>query len=86
MAGVQGTIAGRWLVNLRPLASPEVKSLHLSVLRTRTADPTPFHCKVEREFDLPECRGYSAAFDDATKQEIERLHEASMFLIRQDLY
>jgi len=43
----------------------------------RTADTTPFHCEVHQEYELPEARGYCASFDEATKEEIEKLGDVA---------
>jgi len=74
-------VPGRWLVTLHPQANTELKSTHMTALATRTADETPFSCHVNHQFDLPETRGYSASFDDATRVEIEKLHEVKPYRI-----
>jgi len=65
-------------VSLRSHASLAAKSNHLSMVRQRTEDETPFHCKVHQEYELPEARGYCASFDEATKEEIEQLGDVSL--------
>ena len=80
MAAAEGAtriVPGQWIVRLRPFATNTGMTRHMSVVTQRTADPTPFNCHVKHKFDLPECRAYSAAFDDATKQELERMSEVS---------
>jgi subtilisin family serine protease len=47
----------------------------MNFVSTRTADATPFNCEVHHEFDLDEARAYSASFDDATKEELEKSFE-----------
>ncbi|EEY19372.1 alkaline proteinase [Verticillium alfalfae VaMs.102] len=70
------TIPGEWLVTLKPYANESIDSEHTSLLSTRTADPdTHFNCDVQCHFALPELRGYSAKFDDATRAEVEALPE-----------
>ncbi|KAG7137150.1 Alkaline protease 1 like protein [Verticillium longisporum] len=69
-------IPGEWLVTLKPYANESIDSEHASLLSTRTADPdTHFNCDVQCHFALPELRGYSAKFDDATRAEVEALPE-----------
>jgi GTP cyclohydrolase II len=68
-------IPGQWIVRLRAFASQSTKTQHLSSVNSRTADATPFHVRVHHEFNLDEARGYSASFDEATKEELEKLPE-----------
>ncbi len=69
-------VPGRWLVNLRPLSTAKLRTKHVSRISTMTADTsTPFDCKIHDEFELGECKGYSATFDDATKAQIELMDE-----------
>ena len=70
------TVPGQWIVRLKPFATARAQTKHLSFVSERTADASPFNCKVSRKFDFDEARGYSASFDEATKGEIERLSEA----------
>jgi hypothetical protein len=76
------TIPGQWVVQLKPYATSRAQAKHLSFVNERTADETPFNCTVRQEFDLDEARGYAASFDDATKEEIEKLSEASTLSLR----
>ncbi len=74
MAAPSGDVVpGQWVVLLKPYSSEEGKSAHLHSLRARTEDSTPFSCETHVQFDIPECRGYSAKFDHQTKQEIEQM-------------
>lgn len=62
-------------MRLKAYASQAAKARHLSVVNARTTDSTPFSCKIHHEYNLDEARGYSASFDDATKEQIEQLGE-----------
>ncbi|RFU78415.1 protease [Trichoderma arundinaceum] len=67
-------VPGEWLVLLKPFASANAKNAHLTTIRAKTEDSSiPFSCETHREFDLPECRGYSAKFDLQTKDDIEKM-------------
>ncbi|KAK0644319.1 peptidase S8/S53 domain-containing protein [Cercophora newfieldiana] len=68
-------VPGQWIVRLKQNASSNSQARHMSFVSTRTADPTPFNCEVHHEFDLDEARAYSASFDDATKEELEKTSE-----------
>lgn len=68
-------VPNEWIVRLKPYATNDVKSMHMNMISTRTADSTPFNCQVRNEYNLPEARGYSASFDEATKKEIEKQDE-----------
>ncbi|KAK3309292.1 putative alkaline serine protease [Chaetomium strumarium] len=70
-------IPGQWIVRLKPFASESTKTQHLSSVNIRAADATPFHVHVHREFNLDEARGYSASFDEATKEQLEQLPEVA---------
>lgn len=63
-------------MRLKPYATPGVQAKHLSFVSARTADDTPFNCKVSHQYNLDEARGYAASFDGATKEQIEQLSEA----------
>ncbi|KAH6603561.1 alkaline serine protease (PR1)/allergen F18-like protein [Trichoderma cornu-damae] len=67
-------VPGQWLVLLKPYSSASAKNTHLASVRAKTEDTrTPFHCETHHEFDLLECRGYSAKFDLQTKDDIEKM-------------
>ena len=68
-------VPGKWIVRLKPYATPAAKDRHLSAVNARTADTTPFNCEIHREYNLDEARAYSASFDNATKEQIEQLGE-----------
>jgi hypothetical protein len=72
---ISNVVAGRWIVTLRHYSTPKMMATHRTLISTKTADPTPFECEIHDEFDFPELRGYSASFDEATKVEIEEMHE-----------
>ena len=58
-----------------------MKASHVSLLRDKTEDSsTPFNCDIQRQFDLPEMRGYSAKFDNVTKAELEAMDEVGFIL------
>ncbi|KAK1139842.1 hypothetical protein N8T08_011087 [Aspergillus melleus] len=71
----QTTVPGRWIVRVKPYLTPElVKKEHLSLLAEKTEDPlTPFNVDVIQQFDLDDSKGYSAKFDDTTKEELEAI-------------
>ncbi|GFF99628.1 alkaline protease 1 [Aspergillus udagawae] len=71
----QTTVPGRWVVRVKPYLSPElVQKEHLSLLAEKTEDPTtPFNVDILQQFDLDDSKGYSAKFDDTTKEELERI-------------
>lgn len=75
MASVRNVVAGRWIVTLRHYTTPHMMTTHRSLISSKTADETPFNCEIDKEFDFPELRGYSASFDEATKSEIEDMPE-----------
>ncbi|KAL7783608.1 putative alkaline serine protease [Trichoderma ceciliae] len=67
-------VPGQWLVLLKPFASATAKNAHFSSVRAMSEDTsTPFSVQTHQEFNLPECRGYSARFDLQTKGEIEKM-------------
>lgn len=67
-------IPGQWVVLLKPYASAAGKTIHLQSIRAMTEDrSTSFSCETHIEFDMPECRGYSAKFGLQTKDEIEKM-------------
>jgi len=68
-------VPGQWIVRLKQNASGTSKARHMNFVSTRTADETPFRCEVHHEYDLDEARAYSASFDDATKEELEKTAE-----------
>jgi len=68
-------VPGQWIVRLKPHATSGVQARHMSFVSARTADDTPFNCEVHHEYELDEARAYSASFDDATKEEIEKSSE-----------
>ncbi|KAK0705543.1 peptidase S8/S53 domain-containing protein [Lasiosphaeris hirsuta] len=68
-------IPGQWIVRLKAFASESTKTSHLSSVRDRNADATRFNVQVRYEYNLDEARGYSASFDNATKQQLEQLAE-----------
>ncbi|EAW19518.1 S8 family peptidase [Aspergillus fischeri NRRL 181] len=71
----QTTVPGQWVVRVKPYLTPElVQKEHLSLLAEKTEDPaTPFNVDILQRFDLNDSKGYSAKFDDATKEELERI-------------
>ncbi|GFF24595.1 alkaline protease 1 [Aspergillus lentulus] len=71
----QTAVPGRWVVRVKPYLSPElVQKEHLSLLAEKTEDPTtPFNVDILQQFDLDDSKGYSAKFDDTTKEELERI-------------
>ena len=72
-------VPGRWIVSLRPYATKTIKTNHVSLVSTLTADPAiPFHCDINHHFDLPELRGYSAKFDEETKNRLEEMDEVRL--------
>ncbi|KAK4172180.1 putative alkaline serine protease [Triangularia setosa] len=71
-------VPGQWIVTLRPYATSSIKSSHVSLLHNLTEDSdSPVNVTINSEFDLPEIRGYSASFDEATKAELEALPEVA---------
>ncbi|KAK4205395.1 putative alkaline serine protease [Triangularia verruculosa] len=71
-------VPGQWIVTLRPYATSSIKSSHVSLLHNLTEDSaSPVNVSINSEFDLPEIRGYSASFDEATKAELEALPEVA---------
>ncbi|KAK3347083.1 putative alkaline serine protease [Lasiosphaeria hispida] len=66
------SVPGQWIVRLKQNASGNAQVRHMSFVSARTADPTPFNCTVHHEYDLDEARAYSASFDEATKEELEK--------------
>ncbi|KAK3998123.1 putative alkaline serine protease [Cladorrhinum sp. PSN332] len=70
-------VPGQYIVTLRPYATPDIESNHLSLVADKTADETPFNADIHQRFELPELRGYSASFDDATKEQLEALPEVA---------
>ncbi|KAK0666033.1 putative alkaline serine protease [Cercophora samala] len=71
-------VPGQWIVTLRPYATSSIKSSHVSLLHTLTENSdSPVNVTINSEFDLPEIRGYSASFDEATKAELEALPEVA---------
>jgi hypothetical protein len=78
MSGQPGIVQGQWVVTLRHYLPNELKTNHVSHIASLTADAaTPFNCEIQSEFLLGELKGYAAKCDDTTKQELERLPEAS---------
>ncbi|QMW47068.1 hypothetical protein AFCA_011300 [Aspergillus flavus] len=75
MATEQTTVPGHWVVRVKPYLTPElVQKEHLSLLAEKTEDPTtPFNVDILQQFDLDDLKGYSARFDDATKEELESI-------------
>ena len=75
----QTTVPGRWIVRVKPyLTSELVKKEHLSLLAEKTEDPlTPFNVDIIQQFDLDDPKGYSAKFDDTTKEELETIPQVS---------
>lgn len=73
-------VPGQWLIKLRPYADDAMKAKHISLLSAKTKDSSPFNCDVQRQFDLPEMRGYSAKFDNATKAKLEDMDEVGFIL------
>jgi len=71
------TVPGQYIVTLRPYATPDIQSNHLSFVAEKTADETPFKAEIHHHFELPELRGYAASFDEETKEQIEALPEVS---------
>ncbi|KAF4275391.1 hypothetical protein LV164_003197 [Aspergillus fumigatus] len=71
----QTTVPGQWVVRVKPYLTPElVQKEHLSLLEEKTEDPaTPFNVEILQQFDLYDSKGYSAKFDDATKEELEKI-------------
>ncbi|VBB79533.1 Putative Alkaline serine protease [Podospora comata] len=71
-------VPGQWIVTLRPYATSAIKSTHVSLLHNLTDDTSsPVNVSINSEFDLPEIRGYTASFDEATKAELEALPEVA---------
>ncbi|RYO75254.1 hypothetical protein DL764_010540 [Monosporascus ibericus] len=70
-------IPGQWIVRLKAFASEGTKTNHLSSVRGRNADATPFNAEVHHEYNLDEARASSASFDDATKEQLEQLAEVA---------
>ncbi|RYP43606.1 hypothetical protein DL768_009838 [Monosporascus sp. mg162] len=70
-------IPGQWIVRLKAFASAGTKTNHLSSVKSRNADATPFNVEVHHEYNLDEARAYSASFDDATKEQLEQLAEVA---------
>lgn len=70
---------GQWVVRVKPYLTPElVQKEHLSLLEEKTEDPaTPFNVEILQQFDLYDSKGYSAKFDDATKEELEKIPHVS---------
>lgn len=79
MATEQTTVPGHWVVRVKPYLTPElVQKEHLSLLAEKTEDPTtPFNVDILQQFDLDDLKGYSARFDDATKEELESIPHVS---------
>ncbi|GIK07124.1 hypothetical protein Aspvir_002779 [Aspergillus viridinutans] len=75
MTTEQTTVPGHWVVRVKPYLTPElVQKEHLSLLAEKTEDPaTRFNVDILQQFDLYDSKGYSAKFDDATKEELERM-------------
>ncbi|OOQ91480.1 putative alkaline serine protease (PR1) [Penicillium brasilianum] len=75
MSTQQNIVPGQWIVSVKPYLTPELlQNEHLSALEDMTVDPsTPFKMEVLQKFDLPELKGYSAKFNDATKTELEKM-------------
>ncbi|KAE8346114.1 hypothetical protein BDV24DRAFT_124320 [Aspergillus arachidicola] len=75
MTTEQTTVPGHWVVRVKPYLSPElVQKEHLSLVAEKTEDPaTRFNADILQQFDLHDLKGYSAKFDDATKEELERM-------------
>ncbi|KAK0616557.1 proteinase R, partial [Immersiella caudata] len=65
-------VPGQWIVRLKQNVGGSSQARHMSFVSARTADVTPFNCEVHHEFDLDEARAYSASFDEATKEELEK--------------
>lgn len=68
-------VPGEWIVKLKPYATNEVRAMHMNLVNSRNADPTPFNAQIHHEYNLPEARGYSASFNETTKREIEQQAE-----------
>jgi hypothetical protein len=78
MASRPSIVPGKYIVTLRPYATPAIKTSHLNTVSALTADTSiPFNCEVDHEFELPHLRGYTAKFDDATKNELESMGEVA---------
>ncbi|KAB5528090.1 putative alkaline serine protease, partial [Coniochaeta sp. 2T2.1] len=80
MASVHGparTVPGQWIVRLKPYATSNLQAQHLSLVNERTADDTAFDCEVIHQYNFDEARSYAASFDDATKEQIEKLSEVA---------
>ncbi|GLA21353.1 hypothetical protein AnigIFM62618_010660 [Aspergillus niger] len=77
MSTQQNIVPGQWIVTVKPYLTPELlQSEHLSALEDMTIDPSiPFKMEVLHKFDLPELKGYSAKFDDATKTKLETMSQ-----------
>ncbi|KAK4031598.1 putative alkaline serine protease [Parachaetomium inaequale] len=58
-------------------AQPVTRSNNISLVESKTSDPTAFGVTIHHEFDLPDLRGYAAAFDETTKSELEGLPEVA---------
>ncbi|KAK4232724.1 putative alkaline serine protease [Achaetomium macrosporum] len=71
------TVPGQWLVTLRHYATDEMRSNHISLVESKTSDPTRFSVDIQVKFDLPHLFGYAAAFDETTKTELEGLPEVA---------
>jgi hypothetical protein len=79
MSTQQNIVPGQWIVSVKPYLTPELlQNEHLSALEDMAVDPsTPFKMEVLQKFDLPELKGYSAKFNDATKTELEKMSHVS---------
>ena len=77
MSAQPETVAGQWLVTLRHYATDEIRSNHMSLVESKTSDSTPFSVNINHQFDLPDLLGYAAAFDEATKSELEGMPEVA---------
>ncbi|KID81005.1 Peptidase S8, subtilisin-related protein [Metarhizium guizhouense ARSEF 977] len=77
MATVSGDVVpGQWIVLMKPYVSDGGKEAHLASVKAMTDDEqNPFACSTHVEFDMPECRAYSAKFDLPTKEQIEKMDE-----------
>jgi hypothetical protein len=79
MSTQEKIVPGHWIVTVKNYLTPDLmQSEHLSALEDMTIDPsTPFKMEVVQKFNLPEIKGYSAKFDDATKAELEKMPHVS---------
>ncbi|KAK6810727.1 hypothetical protein RU639_013576 [Aspergillus parasiticus] len=74
MGTTSDTVAGSWIVLLKPYVSEDGLASLTEAVQTSTQDPSkPYSANVKQEFNLPECRGFSGKFNLGTKEDIEKM-------------